>query len=265
MTHRKKRTAVIALAAALPLSAGLVLAAGTGMASPQTSQPQTQTTPQGQPGTTQAGTNYGDVFLQRLAAQLGITAERLRTAVTSARNATIDQAVRNGDLPQDRAADLKSRLQDAPLNFGFGGRHGRGDLDGRMGDRGPRAAFGQAVFVAVARALGLSEQALRQQLQSGQTVAQLAQARGVSTQTVRNAALTALRTQLTAAVQAGRLTQAQADQLLAQAQADTNFGLTFGRGGRSGPGRDGWNGPRGFSQPGDQDTPSGAGADVPST
>ncbi|GAA5532685.1 hypothetical protein [Deinococcus aluminii] len=245
MNHSKKpsrkRPILFALAAALPLTAGLVFAAGTASTPSQPAQPgQTRM---------QSGTNYTDVFLQKLAAQLGVSVDRLRAALTGARNATIDQAVRAGDISQSRAADLKSRMQNAPLNFGFGGRHGRGGPGGGMGDHGPRAGFGQAVIAAVARALGLSEQALRQQVQGGRTVAQLAQARGVSTQTVRNAALAALKTQLAAQVRAGRLTQTQADQRLARAQADANFGLTFGRGGHGRP--NGQNGPRGFSQSGD--------------
>ena len=50
-----------------------------------------------------------------------------------------------------------------------------------------------------------------------------------------------LKTALAAEVTAGRLTQAQADQMIQQAQADANFGLTpggpgLGRGGRGGRG-----------------------------
>ncbi|BDP41471.1 hypothetical protein DAETH_14400 [Deinococcus aetherius] len=259
-SNSKSQTALLALAAALPLTAGLVFAAGTST-NPQRVQP-AQPEQQGQ-GTQSggqtpsrqrqsSGTNYADLFLQRLAAGLGITVERLRAAAVAAGNATIDQAVRNGDIPEGRAADLKARLQDAPLNFGrFGGRGhmGRGGPDGRMDDRGPRAGFGRAIAAAVARTLGLSEQALVGQLQSGQTVRQIAQARGVSTQTVHNAAVAALRTSLAAEEQAGRLSQAQAQQLLARAQADENFGLNFGHAGHGYPGRDGQGTPRAPTQP----------------
>ncbi len=250
-SNPRNRTALLALVAALPLTAGLVFAQATS-AQPQRVQPaqpgQGQNTRPGTtPGRQTSATNYTDLFLQRLAAGLGVSVERLRAAAVAAGNATIDQAVRGGDISQDRAADLKARLQDAPLNFGrFGGRGGPDSQRGQMNDRGPRAGFGQAIVSAVARTLGLSEQALAQQLRQGQTVRQLAQARGVSTQTVRAAAVTALRTSLNAEVQAGRLSQAQAGQLLARAQADENFGLNFGRGG---PGRDGQGGPRGFDQP----------------
>ncbi|WP_019585747.1 hypothetical protein [Deinococcus apachensis] len=273
MNRSRKNAPLIALAAALPLTAGLVLAqqstapqrvqpAQPGQTIPGTRNQSGQTTPT-RPQTSDM--NYADVFLQKLAAQLGITVERLKAAAVAAGSATIDQGVQAGDIPQDRAADLKARLQDAPLNFGFGGRGGHGGrlgFDGPNGQVGGRGAFGQAVTAAVARTLGLTEQALAQQLQSGQTVAQIAQAKGVSTAAVRNAALAALKTSLTAGVQAGQLTQAQADALLARAQADQNFGLTFGRGGRGGFGRDGQDGPRGFGQPGNQTSPTTGGANT---
>ncbi|WP_272976488.1 hypothetical protein [Deinococcus geothermalis] len=232
MTYSKKRSLLLALAA-LPLSAGLVFAAGTSSITPQPGQTQGQ-----------GRTPYTDVFLQKLAAQLGLSVDRLRAAATSAANATIDQAVRAGDLPQNRAAELKARVQAAPLNFGLGGRPRPERGPAEPGERRPRAGLGRAVTAAVARTLGLSEQALRAQLRSGQTVTQLAQAKGVSTQTVRSAALAALKSELAREVQAGRLTQAQADQRLARAQADTSFGLALGRGGHDGP-----NAPRGLTPP----------------
>ncbi|MEF2280023.1 hypothetical protein V3W47_17150 [Deinococcus sp. YIM 134068] len=258
--NSKNRTALLALVASLPLTAGLVFAQ---QAAPQRVQPAQPGQSSAQPGTAPtrqtSTTNYGDVYLQRLAAQLGVSVERLRAAAVAAGNATIDQAVRNGDLAQNRAADLKNRLQNAPLNFGrFGGPagQGRGDFDNGRGalnapnaqtqERGTRGSLGQAISAAVARTLGLSEQALFQQLQSGQTVRQLAQAKGVSTQAVHNAAVAALRTTLTAEVRAGRLSQAQAQQLLTRAQADANFGLDFG-GRRNAPTRDGQTTPRNFN------------------
>lgn len=156
----KNRFPLIALAA-LPLTLGLVVAqtqtpqaqapqrvqpAQPGQSAPQTpGTQQNQGVPQA-PGTrapsTQApqrsGTNYADVFLQKLAAQLGITVERLKAAAIAAGSATIDQGVQAGDFPSDRAAEMKQRLQDNPLSFGrgFGGPGGRGGHShGPRGDR----------------------------------------------------------------------------------------------------------------------------------
>lgn len=145
---RKRRPALFVLAA-LPLTAGLVLAAGTAAQSAQTPQTPQQAQP-AQPGGTPtqprqqpSGTDYAEVFLQKLAAQLGISVERLRAAAVAAGGATLDQAVGAGDLSVDRAAALKRRLQDAPLNFGFGrrgpGGHDHAGRGGRM-DGGPRGS-----------------------------------------------------------------------------------------------------------------------------
>ena len=271
--------------AALPLTVGLVFAQTSGTAqAPQRVQPlQPGQSSQGQnqqgqnqQGQTQqnqrqqSGTNYGDVFIQKLAAQLGITVEKLKAAATAASKSTIDQGVKAGDFPADMAQNMTQRLQDDPfaLAGGRGGRgghgmHGDGDGDFGSGRDGPdgrfqgsqpgqqgqmgRGGLGQAVTAAVAKALGLTEQQLFTQLQGGQTVAQIAQARGISTATLHTAAVEALKTGLATDVKAGRLTQAQADQRIAQAQADANFGLNFGRGGRGG-------GPRGQTN----DTPDTA-------
>lgn len=150
MNRNRKNVSLIALAAALPLTAGLVFAqqsatpqrvqpAQPGRTAPGTQNPGGQTTPTRPQA---SGTNYADVFLQKLAAQLGITVERLKAAALAAGNATIDQGVRAGDIPQDRAAEMKRRLQQNP--FAFGGRGGRGPgghrhggPDGRGGMDGP--------------------------------------------------------------------------------------------------------------------------------
>lgn len=160
----KNRLPLIAWAA-LPLTVGLAFAA-----QPQRVQPvqpgQTQNPAQPQPGQNgqalpapgqqqpgqrqpgpQSGTNYGDVFLQKLAAQLGLSVDKLKAAAVAAGSATIDQGVKAGDFPSDRAAEMKQRLNENPFAFGGrgpGGRgghgmhgHGRGGPEGGL-ERGPR-------------------------------------------------------------------------------------------------------------------------------
>lgn len=139
--------------AAVPLTAGLVLAASgapsqaTSTQTPQQVQP---TQPgQAQPGTSQTqpsqttATNYADVFLQKLAAALGVSVERLKAAALSAGRATVDQAVSAGDLSAEQAARIKERMQNDLLRFGFGrGGFGRGDHDHGPGGRGGGRDFG---------------------------------------------------------------------------------------------------------------------------
>ena len=75
-----------------------------------------------------------------------------------------------------------------------------------------------ATFDAAAKALNLTPTQLFDQLHSGKTLAEVAQAQGIDLQTVQNA-ITAARTQamkdaINQAVQNGRMTQAQADWLI---------------------------------------------------
>ena len=158
----KNRLPLIAWAA-LPLTLGLAFAAQPQRVQPvqpgQTQQGQNLNQPgmpQNQPGRAQpgqngqrpaapqnSGTNYADVFLQKLAAQLGISVDRLRAAAIAAGSATIDQGVKAGDFPADRAAEMKGRLNENPFAFGGHGPGrpgGPGHEHGGPGgmDRGPR-------------------------------------------------------------------------------------------------------------------------------
>ena len=263
MTDKKQNRLPLIALAALPLSLGLVFAQTTPQRVQPTQPGQVQNAPRGpqqgtQPGQNQqrqnqqrqqSGTNYADVFVQKLAASLGVSVDKLKAAAVSAGSSTIDQGVQAGDFASDRAQDMKQKLQENPfaLAGGRGGhRHREMERDGdaeRGPGRGPAGQVGQmqggprlgrgSVMSAVAGALGLDEQALMQQLRSGQSIADLARARGVSTTTIHSAAVAALKTDLAAAVKDGRLTQTQADQMVQQAQEDANFGLQpGGRGGR---------------------------------
>jgi hypothetical protein len=122
-----------------------------------------------------------------------------------------------------------------------------------------------ATFDAAAKALNLTPTQLFDQLHSGKTLAEVAQAQGVDLQTVQNA-ITAARTQamkdaINQAVQNGRMTQAQADWLIQGldngylGKGIAGFGFDhfgfMGRGGmRSFPGRAPMRIPRNTPTPG---------------
>ncbi|WP_291427954.1 hypothetical protein [Deinococcus sp.] len=164
MKNRLKRLPLIALAA-LPLTVGLVFAqqgsvstadtTGTDIAAqaPQRVKPtqpgqiqkgQTQRgQTQGQADrATRSGTNYTDTFIKNLAAQLNTTPGKLQAAALKAGTTTIDAAVKAGDIPADRAADMKTRLAENPFAFGGRGPAGRGDHGPRDGG-GPRGGDGR--------------------------------------------------------------------------------------------------------------------------
>jgi polyhydroxyalkanoate synthesis regulator phasin len=136
------------------------------------------------------------------AAQLGVQPQALSNALRKAVENRIDAAVTDGRLTKEQGDALKQRIESgqAPLFFGpgFGGHdHGHlGDLD------------------AAASYLGLTEDQLRTQLQSGKTLADVAKAQGKSVDGLIDALVAVAKKHLDDAVADGRLTKAQADQIL---------------------------------------------------
>lgn len=144
----------------------------------------------------------------------------------------------------------------------------KGGLHGRDGRAGPRGRFGGAgagdARAAAAKALGLTTDKLRAALQSGKTLAQVARDQNVSVPSLVKALVTATESEITAAVKAGHLTQAQADRIkssLTQRITDRVNGVRdhHGLGGPRGPGNGGGQRP---SAPTDT---SGTTSDVPSS
>ena len=219
MKHFKIGLAALALVAA-PLTANAVFA---------------QTT-----GTTSAAAavmDYSKVFVQKLAAALGVDQAKLEAALKTAGNATVDEALGKQEITKAQADAMKARVQAGEYNFfSRGGKGGLGGHGHGPGFDGPRGPGGAAVTDATAKALGLTSEALRTQLKAGKTITEIAAVQKVDVKTVQAAVIAAYKTQLDAAVKAGKLTQAQADERLKTAQADPNFGLEFGRGDRGGRG-----------------------------
>jgi hypothetical protein len=162
------------------------------------------------PGIWPADGSLWEAFLDNLAAALNIQRATLDGAITTAGNRTIDDAVQQGKLTQAQGDALKSRLQNGDI----------GVLRGRGRIPGPAATalrdLPQAMLEAAAQKLGMTTTELLTQLRSGQTLAQIAQAKGTTEQAVIDAALAAAKTRLNQAVTDGDLTQAQADTIYTQ-------------------------------------------------
>lgn len=144
-------------------------------------------------------TNPAATFIQRLAQNLGLPQEQVEQALTATRNDALNDAVASGRLTQAQADEIRNRPIDEGRGFGFG-IGGRG---GKLGGRG-------VSHEAAAQILGMSAEELRTQLHSGQSLAQIAQARGISVETLVAGLVSAAETQIAQAVQEGRLTEAQA-------------------------------------------------------
>ncbi len=162
---------------------------------------------------------YQNFFLQALATRLGTTVEKLKAALVGAQNDTIDQAQKDGALTSDQATQLKNQANNWAQNgqgeipggeLGFGRKGGRG-----FGGPGFGFGFGRGekvdVLNAAATALGMDQQSLMTELQSGKSLAAVATEKNVDIAKVKQAILDAVKSQLDTAVKNNQLTQTQAD------------------------------------------------------
>lgn len=114
----------------------------------------------------------------------------------------LDGLVADGTIDQAQRDAVAAALEAAQPAGGPGGPGGHGGPGGRH--RGP------GLDVA-ATALGMTADELRTELESGTTIAQVAEAKGVALQTVIDALVADMNDHLDKALADGRLTQEQAD------------------------------------------------------
>jgi hypothetical protein len=147
-----------------------------------------------------------------LAARLGISADRLREAFHATLAARIDAAVAAGRLTPEQGAKLKERIANAK-GLGLGVRRGfvqrHKALVGRIAARAKGAG-------PVATYLGMTREQLRAELRSGKSLAQIASEKGKTEAGLQAAMLAPVKSALARAVANDRLTQQQADEVLAR-------------------------------------------------
>jgi hypothetical protein len=187
------------------------------------------------------GSNDRQAFLNDAAGQLNVKPADLEKALLQAYDDRIDAAVKAGKLTQAQGDELKAR---ATTNGGLalpflGAPGGHRPGFGGFGMLGP----GGSTNAAAATYLGLTQDQLESQLDSGKSLAQIAQAQNKSVAGLKQAMLDATKKDLDAAVKAGKLTQSQADSMLSDFSTRLDDviqrpggGPHFGRSGFHGPG-----------------------------
>ena len=151
----------------------------------------------------------GKTLSQIADATSGKSATGLIAALVAAEKQELSSAVTSGKLTQAQAdtisADLQQRITDL--------------VNGTLPKGGPGFRIHVNGLDPAATYLGLTEDQLRTQLESGKTLAQIADATsGKSASGLIAALVAAEKKELSAAVSAGRLTQAQADALAANVE-----------------------------------------------
>lgn len=181
-------------------------------------------------GQTPGPTNPAGAFLDRVAQKLGVEPDDLKQAVKDTRKEDIDARVQNGDLTQEEADALKERIDsgEGVEPFGHNG-FGRGfpEIPGH-GPGAPRGPYGDGFHFGfgfglpgqldeLATFLGADQAQLRTELAAeGATLATVAEAHGKSRDELKAFIADGAAGKLSEAVAAGKLTQAQADDLKAK-------------------------------------------------
>ena len=163
-------------------------------------------------------TSYRQVFVEKLAAALGVDVTTLQARVKDAEKATVDQAVANGDLAQNKADQIKTEIDSSQSGIlpGLGMLNGKGKAKGRgLGVvQQARGLIGNVADKAIADKLGLSQGQLKQQLRSGKSLEDLARAKGLAVQDLYNAAADAVQARLDVMVKNGKLAQARENEIV---------------------------------------------------
>ncbi len=148
-----------------------------------------------------------DAIIEDAAGQLGVTPQRLSKALKQALKNRVDEAVSDGRLTKEEGAKLKESIDagEMPL-FGLG--PGPGFRDHMVGPFHTK-------FEAAADYLGMTEAQLREALENGKTLAQVARDRNKSVDGLVDALLARAEKKLEAAVDAGEMTRAEKNEMLA--------------------------------------------------
>lgn len=160
--------------------------------------------------------------LDSAAKKLNVTPDKLRDALAAAQDEQLDEAVKAGKLTQKQADAIKAARKQSGHVLGVGpglklrggpGPHMRG-FAGPLGPGGPRIEMHARPFGGLAKALGISEDKLHEQLRDGKSIAAIAKAEGKSLADVKASLKADMKTKLDKAVKDEDLTQKQADAIL---------------------------------------------------
>ena len=183
--------------------------------------PSATATPSDGGTTTEEGTTDEDVdgergalrdeYLAALAENLGVSQADLEAALTQTALDMVDQAVADGKLTEDEAAEIREKINsgEAPLFPGFG----RGFKHGFHDGLGAGAKLDD-----VAEFLGIDVSDVLTGLKEDQSLAQIAEANGKTADELAAFMLEQMQTRLDEAVANGDITQERAAEIIANAQ-----------------------------------------------
>lgn len=183
---RRARTRTIAIGAAAVLA---VAGGGAALAATQLGDPKAES----------------QKIVTDAAKELGVTPTALTNAIEKAMKARVDAAVAAGQLTKEQGDALKAKIESGELPLFAGPGGGLRDHHEGFGHHG---GFGG--LDGAADYLGITEEALRTELASGKSLADVAKAKDKSVDGLVTALVAAATKKIDAAVTDGRLTKEQA-------------------------------------------------------
>jgi len=153
-----------------------------------------------------------EAYLQKIAGNLGVDLAKLKEAIGKANISTLDEKVAAGSISQERADAMRERLA-AGDTFFHGGKGGPGGQHGRGGPGGIGANS-----EALATFFGIDAATLRTEMQT-KSLATIAAENGKSVDQLKSFLAEQAKTSLAEKVAAGDLTQAEADEKLAELES----------------------------------------------
>ena len=170
--------------------------------------------------------------LADVAAAKGISQEKLTADLLAQVKTQLDGLVSDGKLTQEQADNIYTQTESnidqivsGQSGFNFGPRFG-----------GPMQPGGVRVMDAAATVLGMSVDDLMTELKDGKSLADVAEAKGISVEKLTADLLGQVKVQLDGRVSDGELTQEQADSIYAQTESNIDQ-IVSGQSGFFGGGR----------------------------
>ena len=237
------------------LGGGMLLAIAAGILAVAVAAAQTAS-PTPSPSVTGSPDSLRGAYKEELAKQLGISVDQLNTALTNTDLALIDKAVEDGKITQSEADKLKENVNNDTNLWPF-----------PMFRKGVEHRLKAGLIDEAAKVLGVDQSVITNGLKDGKSLADIANANGMSTDDFKAKLLDQVKTNLDAKVTSGDITQDQADNLYNRLSNNIDDIVTHTPGDfggphgdfRFGPGHGGHDGPPSWFGGPDQDGSSSDG------
>lgn len=147
----------------------------------------------------------GNGIFTRVSEILNVSEDDLDGAFIQAKTEHIDQKVADGDLTEEEATAIKEKIASGEFHFG--------DKKGKKGERYEKM---RETHQAVAEFIGIDEEAMKEALMSGQTLAEVAENNGKSKVELVDFLTDYITGQIIDAVEEEKIDQDKADEMLAK-------------------------------------------------